>query len=183
MRCYGVLILLLLGSWTEANLLANADFTEPLKGSWFVTSTSDHPSVKIERGEVNRIVVRHDYQGKTSVGQLIPVTDLALELSFSARFVVQVNRSDFPALAEIAVSYYDKDTNLLGSTRFCRAANRVLKTSPEEHIIPVEENGRWRDYALNLEQELLTNLEAIESGEVTFIGLALRADNGKKPGC
>ena len=89
----------------------------------------------------------------TLIYQDIPIPDLNLDLSFSAK-VYAMSTLPAWAAAMVMIEYLDQNHNLLGDTRFCTLTNYCeWENSTTSHLIEIESED-WEDYTLNLNDEM-----------------------------
>jgi hypothetical protein len=178
------LLLLLAGSASADNLMANGDFSQPIDNGWAVFSTGDNGTASIISAAEPYGDVAQTNKGRVSLYQVIPVDNLNLVFSFSGRFHAEVTEEGYGALAKVAVVFCDADTNTLGKTVFGRASGVAeLKNGETEHSIVAKADNKWANYSLNISKELSTNLKKVDHDKVKFLRIGLTVDNGETAGC
>jgi hypothetical protein len=178
-----LLLVLVRAGPAARNLLVNGDFSQSLNEGWVITTDAYEPVVEMVDDNAGGARVLHQYQGATSLSQLLPVRNLDLGLKFSARFRAWANKPDYGASAAIAVAYCDRDTQVLGQTLFYHGFQRPLLESRELHVVLAGPDSTWQSYELDLRRDINENLPAVEAARVAFVRVSLLADNGDKEGC
>jgi hypothetical protein len=182
--CFLCAVLFASSTASAANLVTNGDFSLPLDSGWTVFSTGDNGTAAIAAADEPYGYVAQTTKGRVSMYQVIPVTDLDADLTFSARFHAEANKEGYGALAKLAVVYCDADTEMLGKTVFGRAAGTaVLESDETQHSIVAKADKRWADYKLNLGKEVSKNLTGVDASKVRFLRIGLTVDNGELAAC
>lgn len=109
------------------------------------------------------------------LSQTVPVTELNLQFSASAKLFCKTERPDnnYFACACIALEYLDEKDIVLGETRiYSRTGGCPWVNTPTLHLILAPDTNRWHNYSLNITDEL-SNLPGVERNDIQKIRIAL----------
>uniref|UniRef100_A0A7V3PT94 DNRLRE domain-containing protein n=1 Tax=candidate division WOR-3 bacterium TaxID=2052148 RepID=A0A7V3PT94_UNCW3 len=171
-----VLITVLLGFSQE--LLLNGNFEQELSIGWTQTD-SGSGTHQVQRGteyqpdpDFEAWVYQYDNPGWTRLSQLVPVPGVALQLSFWAKLIGYGGTTTCWPAACVQVCYYDRDTNLLGETRYYHTTYADWQPSPTLSLYRVNDTT-WLYHQLDIAAELTQNLPGVNPSEIAFIEVAL----------
>ena len=164
--------------------LTNGDFSKPLDQGWATQAKDLVGEHSITSTPENGVVVRKEMCGSATLVQDVALKTTELGLSTRARFSCQATKPDYYATASIRVGYLDNDGKELGETRIYTAAGTPpWKASNTLHLIAVADTGQWRDYNLNLGQELRSNLKGVDATKVKRLRVSLESFGSGKSAC
>ena len=169
-------------------LIINGDFEQPLDVGWTESVQNEAGLFYFDRadtfgqpgpgfaGKVYKELARY-----ASLRQTIDVPGVDLNLSFDGRFKIGGGSSTCWPVASFWVRYADSTGLELGNTRICRSSiySTWAKSDTVSLIEIPDTTGAWKNYSLDLREELTTNLAGINPDDVKKITIELYAyDNG-----
>ncbi len=174
-----LLPLVVLASGLGQNLLENPGFELPLENGWVLTQGGAGFRV-VERGiyyhpdsDYEAYVHHSSGPGWTRLGQTVDVVGVDLDLSFWAMFELWAGSPSCWPVASVVVGYRDAGGALLGDTRFYYHNAQCTWTSTSTcHLIEVLDPD-WREYRLNVADEMRQHLPGVDPGEVWRVEVAL----------
>jgi len=179
---------MLAGPGLAGELLVNGDFEQALDVGWTDTVVNEAGLSRFERADtfgqptlgsaakVYKLLARY-----ASLRQTVDVPNVDLTLAFDGRFKIGGGSSTCWPVASFWVRYADSTGLELGNTRICRSS--VYSTWTKSDTVSLIEipdtTGEWKNYTLDLSEELTANLPGINPDEVRKITIELYAyDNG-----
>ena len=164
--------------------LTNGDFSKPLTQGW-ATQAKDLLGVhSVTATQENGAVVRKEMCGNAALVQDVMLKTTELILSTRVRFSCRVTNPDYYATASLRVGYLDSEGKQLGETRVYGAAGTPpWKPSNTLHLVAITDTGKWRDYKLNMGQELRTYLKGVDATKVKRLRLSLESFCSGKDAC
>jgi hypothetical protein len=164
--------------------LINGDFSKPLSEGWTTQAEDIVGEHSITATPESGAVVRKEMCGDATLVQELALKTTELILSTRVRFSCQVTKPGYYSTASLRVGYLDDDGKQLGETRICSAAGTPpWKSSNTLHLIAITDTGKWRDYKLNMGQELRTYLEGVDATKVRGLRLSLESFCSGKDAC
>jgi hypothetical protein len=165
-------------------VLANPGFEQPLDSGWTQSVVND----TFSRGFIERsdtlgqpdsgfaVRVYKFAPQRASLGQTIALDTIGQVLRFTARFRFGGNVLSAP-VAAVSLSYLDRAGSRLGRTLLELASTySILANSDSVHLIAVTDTtAGWRQYAVNIQNELDSSLAAVERSAVKQLRVELTA--------
>ena len=164
--------------------LTNGDFSKPLSQGWTTQAKDLLGEHSITATQENGAVVRKEMCGNATLVQDVKLSTTNLNFSTRARFSSQATKPDYYATASVLLGFLDGNGRKLGETRIYNAAGTPpWKASNTLHLIPVADIGKWRDYNLDLGQELRSNLKGVDPTKVKRLRVSLESFCSGKDAC
>jgi hypothetical protein len=164
--------------------LINGDFSKPLSEGWTTQAEDIVGTHSIAATPESGAVVRKEMCGNATLVQELALKTTELILSTRVRFSCQVTKPGYYSTASLRVGYLDEDGKQLGETRIYSAAGSPSwKSSNTLHLVAITDTGKWRDYKLNMGQELRTYLEGVDATKVKRLRLSLESFCSGKDAC
>lgn len=164
------------GPWPSSNLLANGAFAAPLDSGWtrnFVNHAGSHAFRPLKDGGIK---VTKTQCGTATLSQDVILPDTRFVFTTRAMLAAEANRANYNSFAAVVLGYQDKDGKSLGETRIIFTANAAAPpNTPTRHVIMVAKANSWTDYAINLTDELRTNLKGIVPARVRRLRISYEA--------
>ncbi len=180
-------LLLVAGGAVAQNLFTNGDFEQGLEVGWtqdvrtaagsyrFEVSDTFGQPVPGQAAKAYKYLAYH-----AALVQTVDVPNANLSLDFDGRLIITGGSSTCWPVATIIVSYLDAADAGLGRTLFIvkdQYCNWV--ESDSVHFYEEQNTGAWKDFHLDIAQELEDHLPAVSAGNVRKIKIELFAyDNG-----
>jgi len=167
--------------------VANGDFNEPLNVGWHkraVNYSGDYRIERIKEGEEYYARIYKDACGYAQLEQKVMLTRLSSLLSFRAKFFANSNNEEYASAGAVVIEYLNREMRKLGATYFCSRTPNFTdwQNSATLHLYEVP-NGIWREFSLNIGEELKNYLPGIPKEEVKFIKIILLAYCTQESGC
>ena len=164
--------------------LTNGDFSQPLTQGWVTQAEDLVGTHSITATADSGVVVRKEMCGNATLVQDVALKTTELIISTRVRFSCRATKPDYYATASLRVGYLDSDGKQLGETRVYRAAGTPpWKASNALHLVAINDTGEWRDYTLNMGQELRTYLTDVDPTQVKRLRLSLESFCSGKDAC
>ena len=164
--------------------LINGDFSKPLSDGWTTQAEDIIGEHSITATPESGAVVRKEMCGNATLVQELALKTTELILSTRVRFSCRATNPDYYATASLRVGYLDDDGKQLGETRIYSAAGTPpWKSSNTLHLVAITDTGKWRDYKLNMGQELRTYLTDVDPTKVKRLRLSLESFCSGKDAC
>jgi hypothetical protein len=179
--------LFLAGPVTADEFLVNGDFEQSLDVGWTDTIVSSAGLGTIERSDTlgqptpgNAVRVYKYLAQFSSLSQTVDVPSTDVSLTFDARFRIGGGSSTCWPVASFWVRYIDASGVELGNTRYyLHDQYATWAKSDTVSLFQVTDTGVWRNYSLNIAQELNTNLPGVNPSNVAKLCVDIFAyDNG-----
>jgi hypothetical protein len=180
------LVLLAVGILSAGELVVNGSFEESALSGWrwdtsgvFSDSSNCHlwQSYYFQPDLDREVCVHKILHQWDMLSQNIPITNLDLNFSFSAKLFCKTERPDtgYYACANVVLCYRDENDSALGETRvYTRTGGCDWVNSPTLHLILAPDTTRWHNYSFNLAAEL-DNLPGVNRSQIRAVRVGLWA--------